>query len=256
VAEYFEEKYDYTVPLALPKPRRKGEEAGRREGVGAIQEEPEQYDSGADEEKSDKREIPVWTGVDKLVSQEVRIVGPNGEKVDVMTFRGAFEKDLQAFAEENPDLRQAVEQEDDDAVETILQERFYHRPEHFYAQDKLMQTYGVPASTPEFVYGALGKRPLPTKSQIVEETVSSIAAQHNLRYAEQKWLAATAALVADDPAALEAFEKGEYSVVFGRSQFQRIGGMAALAQFGERESVFESLRQSRLVRATRAWFNP
>ena len=93
----------------------------------------------------------MWTGTDKMVSQEIRIVGPNGEKVDVMTFRGAFEKDIKTFAEENPDLKQAVELEDDDAVETILQERFYHRPENFYAPDKLMQTYGVPALTPKFV---------------------------------------------------------------------------------------------------------
>ncbi|CAN5753207.1 hypothetical protein BH23CHL5_BH23CHL5_25430 [soil metagenome] len=253
VAEYFEETYDYTVPLKLPR---------------EIRERPPQppYDPGNDdqidhlptttERPVGETVIPTWTGTDKLVSQEIRIVGPDGEKVDVMTFRGAFEKDLKAFAEENPDLREAVELEDDDAVESILQERFYHRPEMYYGPDKLAQSYGVPASTPEFVYEALGKRRLRTKQEIVEETVSSIAAQHNLRYAEQKWLAATAALVADDARALEAFEKGEYSVVFGRSQFQRIGGMAALAGFGQRESVFESLRQSRLVQATKVLFQP
>jgi hypothetical protein len=69
---------------------------------------------------------------------------------------------------------EAVEDEDDDAIETILQERFYHRPEMFYAPDKLIVSYGVPAPTPAFVYNVLGKRPLPTKDQIVADTVDSI----------------------------------------------------------------------------------
>jgi hypothetical protein len=67
-----------------------------------------------------------------VVSEEVRIVGPNGEKVDVMTFRGSFERDVSAFAHQDPDMKQAVEQEDDDAVETLLQERFFHKPEMCY----------------------------------------------------------------------------------------------------------------------------
>jgi hypothetical protein len=86
------------------------------------------------ETPSKRREIPVWQGVDRIVSQEIRVIGPNGEKVDVMTFRGSFERDLKDFVELNDDLREAVELEDDDAIETILQERFYHRPEMFYAR--------------------------------------------------------------------------------------------------------------------------
>ena len=52
-----------------------------------------------DERGEGRREIPVWEGTDRIVSQEIRIVGPNGEKVDVMTFRGSFERDLKEFAE-------------------------------------------------------------------------------------------------------------------------------------------------------------
>jgi hypothetical protein len=70
-----------------------------------------------------------FCGVDKVVSTEIHIVGPNGEKVDVMTFRGAFERDLKDFAQKSPDFQQAVENEDDDAVETILNEQFFHRPD-------------------------------------------------------------------------------------------------------------------------------
>ena len=43
-------------------------------------------------------EFPFGKGTDTVVSrEEVRIVGPNGEKVDVMTFRGSFERDIKEF---------------------------------------------------------------------------------------------------------------------------------------------------------------
>ena len=253
VAEFFEEKYDYAAPLKIPAPESKRATASQRqpsEGNG------ETADIGVESAFVDRgvsvsrREIPVWEGADRIVSEEVRIVGPNGEKVDVMTFRGSFERDLKEFAEDNPDLQGAVEAEDDDAIETILQERFYHRPEMFYAPDKLIISYGVPAPTPAFVYNVLGKRPLPTKDKVVTDTVDSIAARFNLRYADQKWINATAELVSEDSQALRDFIAGRYQRLFERSQFRTLGGLPALAHFPERDQVFEALRQSSLVQCT------
>ncbi len=66
-------------------------------------------------------------------------------------------------------------------------------------------SYGVPASTPAFVYNAVGRKPLPTRDAIVTDTVDSIAARFNLRYNEQKWLDATAQLIAEDSTALRQF---------------------------------------------------
>jgi type I restriction enzyme R subunit len=251
VAEFFEEKYDYAAPLKLPqqdarRPAPARYEPGER---GGVREPGSSYasDDGGDK----RREIPVWEGTDRIVSQEVRIVGPNGEKVDLMTFRGSFERDLKEFAEADPDLNQAVDAEDDDSIETILQERFYHRPEMFYAPDKLIISYGVPAPTPAFVYNALGKRPLPTKDKVVADTVDSIAARFNLRYADQKWINATAELVSEDTQALSDFMAGRYQRLFTRSQFRTLGGLDTLARFHERDHVFEALRQSSLVQCTR-----
>lgn len=250
VAEYFEEKYDYTVPLPLPRP--KPEEGETRKPKGPTSGGEEGGESGGATGGGEKPEkiIPVWEGTDRLVSQEVRIVGPNGEKVDVMTFRGSFERDLKAFAEENPDLKEAVEAEDDDAIETILQERFYHRPNMFYAPNKLVVSYGVPAPTPAFVYNALGKRRLPTKDQVVADTVDSLAARFNLRYHEQKLLGATVELVAEDEQALADFLGGRYTRLFQRSQFNTLGGLPAVVRLSERERVFDALRQSSLVRCS------
>jgi len=253
VAEYFEEKYDYSAPLKIPQGSGQRGAPVRYDpadsGDGSVSDEKGGY--GTQGGRGREREIPVWEGVDRIVSQEVRIVGPNGEKVDVMTFRGSFERDLKEFADNNPDLTQAVETEDDDTIETILQERFYHRPEMFYASDKLMVSYGVPAPTPAFVYNALGKRPLPTKDRIVADTVDSIAARFNLRYGDQKWLNATAELVSEDSQAFSDFLAGRYNRLFERSQFRTLGGLSALTRFQEREEVFEALRQSSLVQCSR-----
>ncbi len=243
VAEYFEEKYDYSIPLTLPRPKGKPEvpppQPPGPPGLGPEEPPP----------PLPPREIPVWQGKDVIVSEEVRIVGPDGEKVDVMTFRGSFERDVKEFAKKDGEFKEAVEIEDDDSVEVIMQERFFHRPEMYYSPEKLVMSYGVPAPTPAFVYNALGKKPLPSKDQIVTDTVDSIAARYNLRYNDQKWLMATVALLADDPVALRKFLAGDLTI-FTASQFNQLGGLDALKKFDNREEVFEALKQSTLIRQT------
>jgi type I restriction enzyme R subunit len=245
VAEYFEEKYDYSLPLKIPrekqepKPRPSGRGEGTAEGPDTEPQPPSP--------PAPPREIPIWEGHDTMVSREVVEVGASGEKVDVMTFRGSFERDVKEFADKDEELKAAIADEDDDTVETIMNERFYHNPEMYYSPDKLVRSYGVPAPTPAFVYNAVGKKPLPTKDDIVMDTVDSIAARFNLRYHEQKWLDATTQLLADDPRALEKFMSGDMTL-FSASQFNRLGGISALSRFEARNEVFEALRQSMLIR--------
>jgi type I restriction enzyme R subunit len=245
VAEYFEEKYDYSIPLKIPREKQepKPRPSGGGEGTAAGPDAELQLPSPP----APPREIPIWEGHDTLVSREVVEVGARGEKVDVMTFRGSFERDVKEFAAKDPELNAAIADEDDDAVETIMNERFYHNPEMFYSPDKLVRSYGVPAPTPAFVYNAVGKKPLPTKDDIVSDTVDSIAARFNLRYHEQKWLDATTQLLADDARALEKFMSGDMTL-FSASQFNRLGGISALSRFEARDEVFEALRESMLIR--------
>jgi type I restriction enzyme R subunit len=254
VAEYFEETYDYSVPLPLPRPKPKVEAAPEEpEKPGTPHAGPPEsrgeagQPGGESETPSTRPEIPTWTGRDLITSEEVRIIGPNGEKVDVMTFRGSFERDVAEFATKDSHFKDAVEDEDDDAIETILQERFFHKPEMYYSSDKLVRSYGVPAPTSAFVYNALGRKPLPTKDDLISDTVDSIAAQFNLRYNEQKLVSATVNLLADDAESLKRFLDGDMTI-FTASQFTQLGGLPALISFKEREEVFEALRQSILVR--------
>ena len=244
VAEYFEDKYDYSLPLRLPEAKKEPKPYPR--GGAKPEFVQEGFDTQMDSQPP-SREIPVWEGRDVLVSREVIEVGPEGEKVDVMTFRGSFERDVKDFTDKDREMKAAVEEEDDDAVEIIVNERFFHRPRMFYSQDKLVASYGVPAPTPAFVYNAVGKKPLPTKDEIISDVVDSIAARFNLRYNEQKWLDATTQLIVENPDALRRFMSGDMRI-FTSSQFNQLGGIAALVQFENREQVFEALRQSTLVR--------
>jgi hypothetical protein len=248
VAEYFEEKYDYTLPLKIPREKKQPGQPGPfppgSTGGEVIHDGPIGTPGSP---PTPPRDIPTWEGVDTLISQEIHIVGADGEKVDVMTFRGGYERDIREFIERTPELKSAVEAEDDDTVETIVNERFYHRPEMFYSPDKLIVSYGVPASTAAFVYNAVGRKPLPSRDAIVSDAVDSIAARFNLRYNEQKWLDATAQLISEDSSSLHKFMSGDMTI-FTASQFNQLGGIAALSRIEGREEVFEALRQSSLVR--------
>ena len=246
VAEYFEEKYDYSVPLAVPRERPEEKPRSTVSGGAAADEAAGSGESTAASDTG-RREIPVWEGRDTIITREVIEVGLEGQKVDVMTFRGSFERDMKEFVERSTEMKAAVAEEDDDAIETIMNEQFYHKPEMYYSPDKLIRSYGVPAPTAAFVYSAVGKRPLPTKDAIVSDTVDSIASRFNLRYQDQKWLDATTQLLADDPDALHRFVEGDLTI-FNASQFNRLGGIATLSRFEARDEVFDALRESLLVR--------
>ena len=145
VCEYFEEKFDYSQPLPLP--REEGDPPpgpGPQGPEGPDPEPPEGPDGPLP--AAPPEGIPVWTGTDIMVHEEIRIVGPDGEKVDRATFRGSFERDLKQFEEVDDEFKQAIDEEDDEVVETILHERFFNQPTMYYSPEKLVLAYDVPAA--------------------------------------------------------------------------------------------------------------
>src|SRR5207248_508697 len=86
----------YSLPLKLPREPKTEPERGttyppHQPGRNIVRDDPQGGETP--QPPLPKPPIPVWEGRDTLVSREVRIVGPDGEKVDVMTFRGSFERD-------------------------------------------------------------------------------------------------------------------------------------------------------------------
>ena len=71
--------------------------------------------------------------------------------------------------------------------------------------------------------------------------------QGSIFASEQKWLDATTQLLVEDPDARRRFMSGDMTI-FTSSQFNQLGGIAALARLERRDEVFEALRQSQLVR--------
>jgi len=250
VATYFEDDYDYSEPLKLPMATTTTEQDGplptapvtTHEGGTAPTDSPTTPEPG-DIDKV----IPIWTGTDIIISEANHIVGAEGEKVDVMTYRGMFEKELSDFAASSPDLQAAVLEEDDDTIEEILNEQFLYRPENYFSADKLMKAYGVPAPIAGFIYSVLGKKPLPTKREMSRDTASSLSSLYGLSYEQERWMETTTNLLIDDTEALGNFIEGDLVKVFQGPQFAHLGGIATLRNFRNRDIVFDSLRNSALV---------
>jgi len=239
VAGYFEDEYDYSEPLKVHV-KRDGDTGGGGGTCGKT-------GKGEKENGNGEKVTPVWEGTDIIVSEDNHIVGPEGEKVDVMTYRGKFEKELAVFAQSAPDLMEAVEQEDDDVIEEILNERFLFRPENYFSSDKLIKAYGIPSTISGFIYSILGKKPLPTKRELCRDTTSSLSASFGLSYEEERWVEATTNLVVDNPQALESFLKNDLVRVFQAPQFVQLGGLSTLRRFTNRDTVFSALKDSVLV---------
>jgi type I restriction enzyme, R subunit len=152
VAEYFEEKYDYSLPLKVPREKTAGAESTGAAGGGTRGEAGAEGTGEGQPTSQAPREIPIWEGTDVLASREVIEVGVEGEKVDVMTFRGSFEQDVRKFAEQDADMQAAIADEDDDVVETLMNERFYHQPTMYYSPDKrFAPTASRPRRRPSFI---------------------------------------------------------------------------------------------------------
>lgn len=239
VSEYFDEKYDYTSPLPIPGSR--GKTTGGREII---------IDPPPPPPPEPPKEIPTWTGIDKLISEEVKIIGPNGEKVDVLTFRGAFESDIRELSDKDAEFQQAVQEEDDDKVEEILQERFFNRPEMFYSPSKLIASYGIPGTPADFVYHALNKRELSSNSDLLQNLGNSLAAKNNLNYAENKWIAAVTQTIAGNPDDLERFVD-EDPYLYERAQFRSLGGINRLQQSPRVLSALDELRNAQAIQKLR-----
>ena len=156
VAEYFEDKYDYNEPLkvpVIPGPTDLPDDSVVPEDSpeGDPPDDPVVLEGDPPNDPVVPEGIPVWRGSDIIISEEKEIVGPEGEKVDVMTYRGMFEKELSTFAQTSPDLVAAVEEEDDDAIEEIMNERFLFKPENYFSADKLIKAYGVPTTIAGYI---------------------------------------------------------------------------------------------------------
>jgi len=231
VSKYFDEVYDYEEPLVIAGDNHRKKEDGFKPGK--MEEEKK--------ESKDPRVIPIYEGKDELLSEDCKIVGPEGEKVDVLTFRGSFEKDIQEFSQNDTEFEQAVLNEEDDRIEEILQERFFNRPEMFYTPSKLSFSYGVPGTTADFVYHALKRRSLRAPVDLLKDYGNSIVTNKNFSRIESKWVEALVQAIGESPIDLERFINEDPSL-FEKGQFRALGGISGLQRSPKVLAVLDELR--------------
>jgi type I restriction enzyme, R subunit len=239
VSEYFEEKYDYTSPLSLPNLTKENKD--NKSNTSFINIDPI-IDSSQNSNNKTKT-IPTWIGKDIIISEKEKVIGPDGEKVDVFTFRGSFEKDIKDFAQNDKDFQEAVYSEDDDEINEILNEKFFNKPEMYYSLNKLIFSYGIPATSSDFVYNALNKRKLLSKDDLITNLTNSIASKNNLNYEQNKWVSILAQTISSDQDTLEKFMNEDPSI-FDKSQFRHLGGLNILVNNSKVLEAFEILRNS------------
>lgn len=234
VSEYFEEKYDYTCPLPVSQLNEKTNHPTNEFF----------FDSLTTSSSSCFESIPVWEGSDVIAYENLKTIGPNGEKVDIFTFiRGAFEQDIQKFSEIDSEFKQAVEEEDEDKIEQILNEKFFNRPKMFYNTSKLIDSYQIPATSADFVYHALNKKKIISLSDLLQNLGNSLASKNNLGYSESKWITLITETIADNPNDLQKFTN-EDPLLYEKVQFRTLGGIDRLYQLPKVLSTLNELRQT------------
>lgn len=237
VAEYFEERYDYAEPLPTPQQIEKSKTRGNF---------TENLPSKNESNQKQSDEIPVWQGEDVLLSENEKIIGPNGEKIDVLAFRGSFEQDIQAFSAKDAEFEQAVQEEDDDRIDQILHERFFNRPEMFYTPSKLIASYQAIGTPADFVYHIIKKKELRSKTDTFRSLAGSIILKNNLTFSEGQWIRTIAETIAEDTEDLNKFIE-EDPCLFERAQFRGLGGISCLQQSPKVLLALDELRKTQVI---------
>ena len=125
-----------------------------------------------------------------VVSREVMEEGQGARKATSTTFRVFFEcvHDAREFVGDRcTDLvSRRLPTEDDDAVETLMNERFYHKPTMFYSPDKLIRSLASPRRRRHSSTTQWGRSPCRRKrrSSRTRSTSSPCAVQPPLPRAE------------------------------------------------------------------------
>jgi type I restriction enzyme, R subunit len=169
VCEYFNEKYDYTVVLKLPKQvtGQVNEPGPGRETGATIVDGPEPTYKGAVDIDSS----------DELKTTDTIHLGIDGMRIDREMFK-EFIKEQQ----ENPELTERYDQSRESAIQ-YLKEHVFDKPNHFMNIDKISKHFKVNRRLePEEVLDVImGEIETPkTKQELLDEKFDEIIALNNL----------------------------------------------------------------------------
>ncbi|MCB1190194.1 MAG: hypothetical protein KDK90_07165 [Leptospiraceae bacterium] len=147
--QYFEEEFNYKERLELPK-----------EGTGKIGD-------------GDGIETFAYTGDDSIQTIEEEIFdGEHIMRVDKEAFSKNFEEKAKEDVNQNPDLQEALEEEDWNTLAAYIMANIFDKPKEFWNLDRLRNAYDVDRRLDilEVVKKVFGKiHQFKSKSELIEE---------------------------------------------------------------------------------------
>lgn len=228
VANYFEEKYDYEAPLPVPSGR------GAKRPPQPVEPPPPQP------------ERVEYTGPDKLVYTEWIEVGPEGEKIDRMSYQNKWKDKIVQVAKKKPELVKAAETNNfpDDLME-YLNTSVLNVPKEYFNESNLAKVYKVFASIGDYIQAALGIRQLPKPEEQLNELIDLLTVEHDLNLEEIRLLRVLVHQLSESPQYARQFVGGDYSFL-NNPPFTEYGGVNAYVSIlGDKvKDIFDEIRES------------
>jgi type I restriction enzyme, R subunit len=161
VVEYFNEEYDWEAPLPEPTDKVKGS-PGPTPTLGPPPEPgPPQGPT----------EVPTSATKDVVSSRDQITVGPDGDVVDRNMYQDEWTKAVHSFVTKNKGHIDELLADPDRAEELIekVNAELLNKPEHYFNEESLRQSYRIVAGVRDFFLAALGKTKLPGREEQLEE---------------------------------------------------------------------------------------
>ena len=100
-----------------------------------------------------------YTGPDGIATIDEEQIGLDGMRIDREAFSKNFEQKTKEEIQKNPDLIEAVNEEEWDVIEEYVKTKIFNKPKEFWNREKLQQAYGVDRrlSLREIIWKVLGK---------------------------------------------------------------------------------------------------
>ena len=240
VAEFFDEKYDYNKSLIIQQDKKVGLKKGEFDS-----ENFQNKDTSVDETSFNQSLLPTWKGRDLIVNRDLIEVGNKGQKVDYMTFRGEFEKELNDVKKNNSNFRNALDEEDLERIDTIIKEEIFDKPEMYFNKERLNEAYNLPIDIASLTLNILNGDNLPTKNEIIQNYVDDLSYRNKLSSKDKQILQSIISYIFNDKDSFKKFLERDYSI-FNTTQFNQLGGIKSIQNLKDRENIFNEIRDSRL----------
>ncbi|MGD0884905.1 MAG: DEAD/DEAH box helicase family protein [Thermodesulfovibrionales bacterium] len=245
VIEYFEEKYDYTAPEPIPRPKGSG---------GPFPPEPPDPPGPPPPPPPPPPTLPLVSDApDIMAMTEFIEVGPEGEKVDRMMYQDKWKEKIREVSKDKPEIVEAAKTDNfTDELMEYLRTEVLNRPVEYFNETNLAKVYRIFADITEFIKDALGIGKLPTQKEQLEQLVEFLKVEYNLNLLQIRLLRVLIEQIIQSPKYAEQFEKGDYKFL-DNQPFASFGGVGAyVSAFGDvTKPVFTYIRQSPPFKLTR-----